>query len=116
MESLTRHTESFSTCAQIRAEDVAAIAEQGFRTLINNRPDAEGGDSQPRSEDIAKAAAAAGLKYIHIPVISGQITPEQVTLMRSALDNAEQPVLAFCRSGARSTQLWGLALQQSQHR
>ena len=54
------------------------------------------------------AAKAAGLHYVHIPVVSGAITVEQVQAMRDALQAAPQPVLAFCRSGARSAQLFAL--------
>ena len=52
------------------------------------------------------AAEAAGLTYHYLPVISGSITPEQVQQMAALVQSASGPVLAFCRSGARSTQLW----------
>ena len=57
------------------------------------------------------AAVAAGLHYVYLPVVPGSITPEQAVAMKQALDAAQQPVLAFCRSGARSTQLFMLAQQ-----
>jgi uncharacterized protein (TIGR01244 family) len=57
------------------------------------------------------AAVAAGLTYHYLPVVSGAITPEQVAQMAELVEAAEGPVLAFCRSGARSTQLWSLGLQ-----
>ncbi|WP_111655753.1 TIGR01244 family sulfur transferase [Isoalcanivorax indicus] len=107
--SVTTHTDHFATCGQITEEDIRTLAAQGFRTLINNRPDGEGGPDQPRSEALARAAQAAGLAYVYLPVISGQITAEQASAMKSALEDAEKPVLAFCRSGARSTHLWQLA-------
>ena len=78
------------------------------RQLVNNRPDGEGGPDQPLSSSVEAAARAAGLHYVHIPVVSGAITPEQVQAMREALQAAPQPVLAFCRSGARSAQLFAL--------
>ncbi len=81
----------------------------GFATLINNRPDGEGGSGQPTSHDIELAALAAGLHYVYLPVVAGAITPAQALAMRQALANAPVPVLAFCRSGARSAQLYALA-------
>lgn len=111
MDNFTRHTDDFATCGQITPDDIPALAAQGFRTLINNRPDLEGGPAQPTSAALAEAATAHGLRYIHIPVVSGQpVSDEQAATMRRAIDSAEAPVLAFCRSGARSTNLWNSAL------
>ena len=56
-----------------------------------------------------RAATAAGLHYVYLPVVSGAITPEQVHAMHKVLIAASKPMLAFCRSGARSAQLVGLA-------
>jgi sulfide:quinone oxidoreductase len=55
---------------------------------------------------MAQAAQAHGLAYHYIPVISGQVTQEQVTAFADVLAQADGPVLAFCRSGARSTNMW----------
>lgn len=99
----------FSVAAQLSVERIADVAALGFKTLINNRPDGEGGPDQPLSAAIAAAAQAQGLHYVYLPVVSGSITPEQTVAMREALRAAPQPVLAFCRSGARSAQLYALA-------
>jgi uncharacterized protein (TIGR01244 family) len=52
------------------------------------------------------AAEAAGLVYHYLPVVSGAYTPDQVAQMAALVNESPGPVLAFCRSGARSTQLW----------
>jgi len=109
--SVTQHTPDFCTAGQLQAQDMAALAAHGIRTVINNRPDGEGGPDQPLSEDIESAARAAGMDYHYIPVISGQVTTEQVHAMADAVAAAKTPVLAFCRSGARSTNLWAMGLQ-----
>lgn len=101
-----RHTESFSTLPQIAPDDLSAIAAAGFRSIINNRPDGEGGASQPASGDIERAARAAGLRYAHLPVVSGRITPEQVAEFGELLATLPPPVLAFCRTGTRSANLF----------
>ena len=72
--SPTRHTDAFATTEQIGPADVAQIAALGYHTLINNRPDGEGGAGQPTSAEIEAAATAAGLRYAYLPVVSGQIT------------------------------------------
>jgi uncharacterized protein (TIGR01244 family) len=99
----------FAVSPQLSAADIAGLAAQGFKTVINNRPDREGGSAQPTSTELECAAKAAGLHYVYLPVVSGAITSAQVQSMRNALVTAPRPGLAFCRSGARSAQLFGLA-------
>jgi uncharacterized protein (TIGR01244 family) len=107
--SITQHTAQFSSAAQLQPEDLAQIAAQGYKTVINNRPDGEGGAEQPTSAQIEKAATQAGLAYHYLPVVSGQMTEEQVQQMEKILANAKFPVLGFCRSGTRATNLWKMA-------
>ena len=109
--SVSQHTPDFCTAGQLQPHDMAALAAHGIRTVINNRPDGEGGPDQPLSDAIEAAARAAGMDYHYIPVISGQVTQAQVDAMASAIGHAASPVLAFCRSGARSTNLWAMGLQ-----
>ena len=104
---------AFSVAGQLTADDIPAVVAQGFAALINNRPDGEGGSAQALNSDIEQAALAAGLHYVYLPVIAGAITPAQALAMREALAIAPAPVLAFCRSGARSTQLYKLAEEAS---
>ncbi|MEY3950251.1 MAG: putative transporter component [Pseudomonadota bacterium] len=105
------HTDQFGTLGQIAPEDVAEIARQGYKSIINNRPDGEGGPAQPLNADVEKAAKALGLNYVYLPVVSGQITLEQAQEMARLLETLPGPILAFCRSGARSTNLYMLAQQ-----
>ena len=97
---------NFAVVGQLVAADMATVVALGFKTVINNRPDLEGGPDQPTSATMQVAAEAAGLNYVYLPVVSGAYTPVQIQSMRDALDAAAQPVLAFCRSGARSSQLF----------
>lgn len=92
---------------QIGADDVAQAKALGVTTIVNNRPDGEE-FGQPRATEIEASARAAGLDYRHIPVAGG-FSPDQVEAMAAALDEADGRVLAFCRSGNRSTFLWALA-------
>jgi uncharacterized protein (TIGR01244 family) len=101
-------TDSVWASPQITVEDVAEAARLGVQTIINNRPDGESGD-QTDGNAIAAAAATHGLAYVAIPVMPGGFTHEQVAAMAGALDQAEGRVLAYCRSGTRTTNLWALA-------
>ncbi|GAA0269815.1 TIGR01244 family sulfur transferase [Alteraurantiacibacter aestuarii] len=92
---------------QIGSDDIAAAKALGITMIVNNRPDGES-DDQPEGATIAAEAAAAGMAYRAIPVTHAGIQPSQVGEMAQALAEAEGPVLAFCRSGTRSTFLWSL--------
>ena len=104
---LRQLTPDLAVSPQILPEDLPALAEAGFRVLINNRPDAEVG---PAENDAAMraAAAAAGMEYHHNPFTPGQITPEMIAAQTSALASPG-PKVAYCRSGNRSTVLWALS-------
>ncbi len=106
---LVQHTPDFATTGQLHPNAIAELARAGFRTLINNRPDGEGGPDQPTSQQIAAAAQAAGLQYHYIPVISGAMTAQNVADLAALLPQLPNPVLAFCRGGSRSTALWAAA-------
>ncbi|MCU0890330.1 MAG: TIGR01244 family sulfur transferase [Sandarakinorhabdus sp.] len=99
-------TDTVSVAPQIDPAQVAEAAAQGFRTIVNNRPDGESFD-QPPGAEIAAACAAAGLDYVAIPIDHTGFSLEQVEAMAQAMEKG--PVLAFCRSGTRSCNLWALA-------
>jgi uncharacterized protein (TIGR01244 family) len=91
---------------QLMPEAMAAVAANGFKSVINNRPDFEHGPDQPTSAAIEAAAVAAGLQYRHLPVSGGYQSPEEIATMAKLLAELPRPLLAFCRSGARSTKLF----------
>lgn len=99
--------DQLSVAAQIDVADIATLAAQGFRSVINNRPDGEA-EGQPASALLEAVARHAGLVYRHIPVVSGHLSDAQVQAFTDALDALPRPVLAFCRTGTRSTMLWAL--------
>ncbi|WP_406871400.1 TIGR01244 family sulfur transferase [Aminobacter sp. P9b] len=104
-------TDDYSVSGQITPDEVAAIKAAGFKSVICNRPDDEQ-PGQPSADSVKAAVEAAGLAFRHIPVISGQMTGDNVADMADALDEMEGPVFAYCRSGARCTNLY-MAIQQS---
>ena len=95
---------------QLTPAAMAEAAALGFRSVVNNRPDFEHGPDQPTSAQVEAAATAAGLSYRHLPVAGGYQSPEEVAAFCQLLADLPRPLLAFCRSGARSTRLYQLAL------
>lgn len=107
MSQFKQLDERLSVSEQLQPEDIQAAAERGFRRIINHRPDGEA-DDQPANADLAAAAHAAGIDWIHQPVVGIQLGEADVRDFARHLEGAAGPVLAFCRSGARSTRLWAL--------
>jgi uncharacterized protein (TIGR01244 family) len=100
-------SDSLWVSPQITVDDVADAVAQGIRLIINNRPEGESADQTP-GETIANLATAAGLAYVAIPVSHAGFSEPQITAFAAALDAADGPALAYCRSGTRSTLLWAL--------
>jgi len=111
MADIRHVSDGFSVAPQITAADFAEIAAAGFRAIINNRPDGEA-PGQIGDADAQAAAAAAGLRYIAIPV-RGAPGPAEVEATVAALASLPGPILAYCRSGTRSVTAWALAQARS---
>ena len=105
-------TPNVTALAQPTVDDVAELAERGYRSIISNRPEAETED-QPAWLDLKAAAAAKGMDAVQIPVVMGQITDEQVAEFGNALEQRSKPVAVFCRTGTRAALMWALANQAS---
>jgi uncharacterized protein (TIGR01244 family) len=93
---------------QIGLAEIGVAAAQGIGLIINNRPEGESDDQTPGPE-IEAAARAAGMGYVAIPVTHSGFSEPQVAAMAAALGDPDTSVLAYCRSGTRSTLLWALA-------
>ena len=94
---------------QLTPEIMAELARVGFRSVINNRPDFEHGPDQPTNAAIEAAARAAGLEYRFLPVSGGYQSPQEIAAFAALLGELPRPILAFCRSGARSARLFAAA-------
>lgn len=107
--NITQIADGFSVSPQLAPGDFKEIASLGIKSVINNRPDGEGGPDQPTDAELRAAAEAAGLFYAHLPVASTSVDDTAVARMRALVGELPKPVLAFCRSGARSTKLYQAA-------
>jgi uncharacterized protein (TIGR01244 family) len=104
-------TELVGFAGQIGPEHISQIVEKGFKSVINNRPDLEGGPTQPTSAELEKAARESGLDYVYQPVVAGQISELDVREFANNFNELPKPVLMFCRTGNRSNNLYQLAKQ-----
>ena len=107
MADIRKVTDSFSVAPQISEADVDQIAKAGFKTIIANRPDGEGGVDQPRMGAVRTKAESLGLTFVALP-FSGAPTPDIVERMGAILAEAPTPILAYCRTGTRSVTAWAL--------
>jgi uncharacterized protein (TIGR01244 family) len=100
-----------SVAPQLTPEAMALVRQAGFNSVVNNRPDFEEGPGQPTTAALETAAKAQGLQYVYLPVSGSYQSPEDVAKFGELLQTLPKPILAFCRSGARSTRLFTLAQQ-----
>src|SRR5690242_8322535 len=107
MADIRRVIENFAVAPQLSLADFEEVKRQGFRHLINNRPDGEA-PGQPASAEAESAAKALGLTYVHAPFV-GRPTQEAV----EAAAKAAGPTLAYCRSGTRSVTAWAISQAQT---
>lgn len=107
MVRLARITDDYAAMGQLLPEEMREIAALGYKTVVNNRPDGEEW-GQPTHEEMRAAAEEAGLVYHFVPMTMQTLSPELVERHRDAMLGSAGPVLAFCRSGNRSTVLWSL--------
>ncbi|MEE4014196.1 TIGR01244 family sulfur transferase [Roseibium sp. FZY0029] len=97
-----------SVAPQVKPEDMADFAQQGFRSVICNRPDGEGAD-QPSFEEIEAAAQKLGLEARYLPIVAGKVGDEDAEEFGRLMESLPKPILAYCRTGTRSATLWSLS-------
>lgn len=101
--------DGFVVSAQLTPEDFADLARLGVRSVINNRPDGEGGGRQPGNAALRAAAEDAGIFYAYLPAAGMQFDPQTISRMRALVGELPKPIVAFCRSGNRSAALYRAA-------
>lgn len=108
MSDFRKLSDNMYASPQIGPDEVAQAANEGITLIINNRPDGESPE-EPQGAQIESAANAAGIGYLAIPVGHSGFSLPQVDAMAEAIQHADGKVLAYCRSGTRSTLLWAMA-------
>jgi len=99
-------SDQYYVLPQIAVSEIASYIAQGFDVIINNRPDNES-EGQPLSKDLANKANELGIRYVHNPVDLSKLSQQQLDLQQDAVFSSKK-VLAFCRTGTRSSVLWVL--------
>ena len=101
----------FAIADALSPADLQEVSRQGFHTVICNRCPGES-DDYMAEEPFSSEAKRLGLRWVSIPVASGEYSDADVAAFRQTLEEAPAPILAFCRSGRRSTHLWAQARAQ----
>jgi uncharacterized protein (TIGR01244 family) len=109
MADLVSIDEKTFVSAQIQSEDLDEIAAEGVKLIVNNRPDGEAPFGQPTAKELEAEAARHGIAFLNLPFTAPTLTPEHVAVFAEALSHADGKILAFCRSGNRSSMIWAAA-------
>jgi uncharacterized protein (TIGR01244 family) len=108
--SLQQVTPTFSVAGQLTPAEMEWVAKAGFKSVIANRPEFEGGSTQPTNAALQQAAEAVGLSYVVFPIEPAMLNSKDVVGFSSLLDELPVPVLAFCRTGNRSRAIYTAAV------
>lgn len=104
---IRRITSRYHVASQLVPEDLAAIADAGFTTVICNRPDTEVAQDQ-QAAAIRAAAQEAGLRFETLELTHQTMTPENVARQHNLINGSDGPVLAYCATGTRCSVIWAL--------
>ena len=109
--NLNQLSDRVFVCGQVQPDDMSVLAAQGFGTVICNRPDGED-FNQPTAQAVQKSVEEAGMAFFFVPFNPAQPDPEMVPKFADAINRAgEGKILAYCRSGNRSSRLWAAVSQ-----
>ena len=98
-------TDACSVAAQIQPAEVETLKHNGYGTIVCNRPDGED-FGQPTAAAVATECERHGVTFHHLPISKTGITVEMVEQFQEIARESNGPVLAYCRSGQRSSVLW----------
>ncbi|WP_170937116.1 MULTISPECIES: TIGR01244 family sulfur transferase [Rhodomicrobium] len=106
MAELIPIDEKTSVAGQIQLDELEELAASGIKVIVNNRPDGEAFFGQPKAKDLEEEAARHGVAFFNLPFTMQTLTPELVAEFAKILKDADGPILAYCRTGNRSSLLW----------
>ena len=109
MVQIVRIDEKTYVTGQIAPGDIPDIASQGIKLIVNNRPDGEAGAEQPTAAELEAVAKAKGIAFVNLPFATPELTPDHAARFAQILKAEPGPILAFCRTGNRSSILWAAA-------
>ena len=105
--SLVAIDDRVAIAGQLQPKDMKDVAAAGYVAVVNNRPDGEALFGQPRTADLKKAAEEAGLFFLDLPFSGPRVTADQVRAFADLLARQPGRIVAYCKSGMRSSLLWG---------
>ncbi len=82
-------------------EQLEQLAQEGFKTVVNFRTAGE--VEQPLSpKEEGEKVRKLGIEYLHIPVSTENMSPEQVDQFRQQIPQLPTPLFAHCGTGKRA--------------
>lgn len=101
-------TSTVSVTGQMTTSKFQQLIQQGFKSVIVNRPDQETGNSVTVSQ-LRSIAEKSQVSVIYQPVVSGQLSQANIEEFARYYNELPKPILMVCRSGTRSAALFNQA-------
>lgn len=96
---------NISVTGNMDQKKFATLLQQGFKSVIVNRPDDENGN-QVRVHQLRNISEKSQISVIYQPIQSGKITTTDVQEFAKYYNELPKPILMICRSGTRSSSLY----------
>ncbi|MEM6649268.1 MAG: TIGR01244 family sulfur transferase [Pseudomonadota bacterium] len=106
MTDFRRLTDLYYVADQLSPIDIKQAKSEGFDMILCNRPDGEV-EGQPTMAQMQAASLAENLKFETIPIGQDGISAGALTEGRALVATGDK-ILAYCRTGTRSTILHAL--------
>lgn len=104
-------TSTVSVAGQMTPSKFQQLIQQGFKSVIVNRPDQETGNSVTVSQ-LRSIAEKSQVSVIYQPVVSSQLSQANIEEFARYYNELPKPILMVCRSGTRSVALFNQAKSQ----
>lgn len=104
-------TSSLSVSGEMTLSKFQQLIQQGFKSVIVNRPDQETGNNVTVSQ-LRSIAEKSQVNVIYQPVVSGQLSQANIEEFARYYNELPKPILMVCRSGTRSATLFNQAKSQ----
>ena len=104
IRNFTRIDASFASGGSTEPTAMTELGKRGYKTVVNLRESSESGAQISES---AKAAAAAGIRFINLPLNTDK--PDDAAfdrLIALVKDSSTQPVFIYCATGSRAGAVW----------
>jgi uncharacterized protein (TIGR01244 family) len=101
-------TADVAVSGQIATSGIAALKDDGYRTIVNMRTENET-PGQPSYGEMQSAVQGAKLAYGYVPMKQGAMSKASVEALATSLRRLPKPTVLYSEPSSRAARAWALA-------